>query len=192
MSSTPDIAAILAESAALKQKVAQELAGPLAEAAQMLVACYGAGGKVLVFGNGGSAADAQHFAAELVGRFEQERPPLAAVALHENPSTVTSIGNDYGYDEVFARPLEAFARPGDVVLAISTSGNSPNVVRALETAVRLGLPRIGLTGRDGGRMRELCEPCIVVPHASTARIQEVHITVLHAWCAAIEAGVFGA
>jgi D-sedoheptulose 7-phosphate isomerase len=145
-----------------------------------------AGGALLVCGNGGSAADAQHIAAELTGRFFRDRKPLRALALHANTSSLTAIGNDYGYDEVFAREVGAHGRPGDVLLAISTSGNSRNVVRAIEAAREKEMVVIGLTGGDGGRMRRLCDLCLCVPSTSTPRIQECHILVGHTICELLE------
>jgi D-sedoheptulose 7-phosphate isomerase len=145
-----------------------------------------AGGQLLLAGNGGSAADAQHIAAELTGRFLRERQPIRAIALHGNSSALTAIGNDYGYEHVFARELSAHARPGDVLLALSTSGNSLNVLKAIEMACKLGVAVIGLTGDSGGNMRELCDLCIRIPSKSTARIQEMHITIGHAICEILE------
>lgn len=147
------------------------------------------GGKLLLMGNGGSAADCQHLAAEFTGRFRQERRPLAALALTTDTSALTCVGNDYGFEHVFARQLEALARPGDCVVGISTSGRSPNVLRALLKARELGLSRIGLTGRDGGDMLPLCDLNIVVPHHDTARIQEAHIFIGHSWCEMVEDAV---
>lgn len=185
------VARVLNESAALKVRVAEECAGEIAAAAAMILDAYRAGGKVLAFGNGGSAADAQHFTAELVGRFLGDRPALPAVCLTDNASTVTSVSNDYGYDLLFARQVEAHCRPGDVAVGISTSGNSPNVLRGLGRARELGARTIGLTGRDGGRMPAATDLCVVVPHDNTARIQETHIAIIHIWCALLEEGLFG-
>ena len=145
-----------------------------------------AGGTLLVCGNGGSAADAQHIAAELTGRFLRDRRPLPALALHGNTSSLTAIGNDYGYDEVFAREVGAHGRQGDVLLAISTSGNSRNIVRAIEAARDKRMTVIGLTGEHGGKMRDLCDVCLCVPSASTPRIQECHILVGHTICELLE------
>jgi len=147
------------------------------------------GGKLLLMGNGGSAADCQHLAAEFTGRFRQERRPLAAVALTTDSSALTCIGNDYGFEQVFARQLEALARPGDCVIGISTSGRSPNVLRALQKARELDLVCIGLSGRDGGDMRALCDLSVVVPHDDTARIQEAHIFIGHSWCEMVESAL---
>lgn len=144
------------------------------------------GGKLLLCGNGGSAADCQHIAAELTGRLHAEREPLAAVALTTDTSALTCIGNDYGYEQVFARQVRALGRPGDCLLAISTSGNSPNMLAALRVAGEIGVTRIGLLGRDGGKMLPLCELALVVPSTDTARIQEAHIFLAHTLCADIE------
>ena len=145
-----------------------------------------AGGKVLACGNGGSAADAQHFVAELVGRYLEERRPLAALALNTDAAVLTCVSNDYDYERVFARQVEALARPGDLLLAITTSGRSPNVLRALETAGRLGLETAALLGRDGGPARALARIAIVVPHDETARIQECHGLMIHLLCEALD------
>jgi D-sedoheptulose 7-phosphate isomerase len=169
---------------------AARLSPEIAAAAELLLAAYRQGRKALIFGNGGSAADAQHFAAELVGRFERDRPALPALALTVNTSDLTAIGNDYGYDQVFVRQLEAQARPGDVAVAISTSGNSANVLKTAAAARHRKLAVIGLTGASGGRLKQLCTVCVRAPSTDTARIQEVHAAVIHAWCAAIETGLF--
>jgi D-sedoheptulose 7-phosphate isomerase len=145
-----------------------------------------AGGALLVCGNGGSAADAQHITAELTGRFFRDRKPLRALALHANTSSLTAIGNDYGYDEVFAREVGALGREGDVLLAISTSGNSRNVVRAIEAAREKRMAVVGLTGEHGGKMRDLCDVCLRVPSSSTPRIQECHILIGHTICELLE------
>ncbi|BDU78493.1 D-sedoheptulose 7-phosphate isomerase [Mesoterricola sediminis] len=144
------------------------------------------GGRILVCGNGGSAADAQHLAAELSGRYVKERRALAGIALTVDTSALTAIGNDYGFDQVFSRQVEALGRPGDLLIGISTSGNSPNVIRAVEAAKALGLRTLGLLGRDGGRLRELADDCLVVPSRVTARIQEVHLMIYHFWCEALD------
>ena len=149
------------------------------------------GNKVLFCGNGGSAADAQHLAAELMGRFLFDRRPMPAVALTVDTSALTAIGNDYGYEHVFSRQLRGIAQPGDILVAISTSGNSPNVIHAIEAARDLGLKSVGLTGADGGRMKPLCDICIVVPSDRTNHIQEMHIAVGHAMCQEIEADLCG-
>ena len=145
-----------------------------------------AGGKVLIAGNGGSAADAQHIAAELTGRYVKDRKALPAIALTVDTSALTAISNDYGFERVFARQVEAFARPGDLFIAISTSGNSPNIIHALHTARELGCKIIGLSGRDGGQMNNLCDLNIIIPDAVTARIQEMHILIGHIFCKAVD------
>ncbi len=151
-------------------------------AAETLIGCYRRGGKVIVFGNGGSAADSQHMAAELVGRFERERKALPCVALSANASSLTAIGNDYGFDKVFSRQIEALIRPGDVAVAISTSGNSPNVIEGARAAKKNNVPVIALAGRDGGILAGMADVPIVVKHQNTARIQEVHILIIHILC----------
>jgi len=169
--------------------VAKELPGLAAlvsHAVDMICASLAAGGQLLVGGNGGSAADAQHIAAELTGRFFLERQPLRAIALHVNTSALTAIGNDYGYEHVFARELSAHARPGDVFLAITTSGNSQNILSAIDVARKSQVAVIGLTGESGGKMRAVCDLCLCVPSRSTPRIQEMHITIAHAICQLVE------
>ena len=155
-------------------------------AGEMAGQCLQQGGKILFCGNGGSAADSQHLAAELTGRFIHDRRPLAALALSTDTSALTCIGNDYSFDEVFARQVQALGRAGDVLVAISTSGQSRNVIRAVQEAQRLGMPCIGLLGRDGGQLRQMCEHSVVVPSAVTARIQECHILIGHTLCGLIE------
>ena len=152
----------------------------------MLAESMASGGGLLVCGNGGSAADAQHIVAELTGRFFRDRKPLRALALHANTSSLTAIGNDYGYDEVFAREVLAHGRRGDVLLAISTSGNSANVLRAISAAREKEMLVVGLTGADGGKMRHLSDVCLCVPSGSTPRIQECHILIGHAICELLE------
>jgi D-sedoheptulose 7-phosphate isomerase len=161
----------------------------LAAAADALVSAYRAGRKALFFGNGGSAADAQHLAAEFVGRYLRQRDPLPALALNANTSAVTAIANDYGYEHAFARQLQALAVPGDVAVGISTSGNSPSVIQAVLCARRLGLFTIGLTGASGGRLRGLVDVLIAAPSDETPRIQECHILLGHALCDAVEQAV---
>jgi D-sedoheptulose 7-phosphate isomerase len=158
----------------------------LTEAAGVLVSAYRSGHKALFFGNGGSAADAQHFAAEFVGRYLRQRVALPALALNSNTSAVTAIANDFGYEQVFARQLEALGEPGDVAIAISTSGNSPSVIQAVVCARQMGLPTIALTGASGGRLRSLVDTLIAVPSEETPRIQECHILLGHALCDAVE------
>ncbi len=167
-------------------KSLSQLTADVSKAVDMIRSSLAAGGKLLIAGNGGSAADAQHIAAELTGRFVRERKPLPAIALHANTSALTAIGNDYGYEQVFARELSALASPGDVLLAISTSGNSRNILRAIEAARAKRIVVIGLTGESGGQMRAACDLCMCVPSKSTARIQEMHITIGHAICELLE------
>jgi D-sedoheptulose 7-phosphate isomerase len=188
------ISAQFTESANLKLSAAPLLAAPIARAGVLLAECLRAGGKALACGNGGSAADAQHFAAELVNRFERERPPLAALALTTDTSTLTSIANDYAYTQVFAKQLRAIGRRGDVLLAISTSGNSANVIEAMRVGAELGIRSLALTGNGGGKMATLLgdeDVHICVPHKSTARIQEVHLLTLHCLCDIVDRQLFG-
>jgi len=147
--------------------------------------------KLLVAGNGGSAADAQHLAGEFVSRFYFDRPALAAIALTTDTSILTAVGNDYGYEDVFSRQIEALGHSGDVFIAISTSGNSPNILKAIDAAKARGLTVIGLTGKGGGKMKPLCDICICAPSDSTPRIQECHLVIEHALCACIEEAMFG-
>jgi D-sedoheptulose 7-phosphate isomerase len=174
----------LSDAAAAHQRMTAN-AGAVVSAAAALAAALKQGRTVFAFGNGGSAADAQHFAAELVGRYEGERRPLAAIALTTDSSALTAVGNDYGFELVFARQIEALGRAGDAVIAISTSGKSPNVLRGLEAANKLGLVTIALTGR-GGDAGRIANWHVAVDEARTARIQEVHGTVLHAMCELVE------
>jgi D-sedoheptulose 7-phosphate isomerase len=160
-----------------------------ASAASELVSCAKRGGRILVCGNGGSAADAQHFAAELVGRFERDRRAVAAIALTTDTSALTAIGNDLGFDRVFERQVEALGKQGDVLVAISTSGNSKDVVRAVGKANAGGIRTIGLLGRDGGELKGLCDIPVIVQHQNTARIQEAHIVILHFWASEIERSI---
>jgi D-sedoheptulose 7-phosphate isomerase len=187
------ISAHFAESAKLKLAAAEPLAAPLVRGIELLVGTLRGGGKVLSCGNGGSAADAQHFAAELVNRFERERPPLAAIALSTDTSALTSIANDYAYQQVFSKPLRAFGKRGDALLAISTSGNSANVIDAMHAAHELGVRVIALTGNGGGKMAALLrndDVHLCVPHKTTARIQEVHLLCIHCLCDGIDTLLF--
>lgn len=159
-------------------------------AVDRIVQCFRSGGKLLLCGNGGSAADAQHIAAELSGRFKMDRKPLFAEALHVNTSFLTSVANDYGYDEVFARMVSAMARPGDIVIGLSTSGNSENVVRALKVAKELECTTIALLGETDGKMGAMVDLALNVPSRDTARIQELHITIGHAICESVEKQMF--
>ena len=168
-------------------KALPALATAVSSAVDTIYSSLATGGLLLVAGNGGSAADAQHIAAELTGRFLRDRRPLRAMALHVNTSSLTAIGNDYGYEHVFARELLAHARPGDVLIALSTSGNSPSILRAIEAARANKVAVIGLTGGSGGAMRAACDICLCVPTKSTPRIQEMHIMIYHAICELLEA-----
>ena len=182
------------DSADLKYAAAEILSKPIADAVNTVVGCITAGGKVLACGNGGSASDAQHFAAEFVGRFERERPGLAAIALTTDTSTLTSIANDYAFDQVFAKQVSALAQPHDVLLAISTSGNSPNVVEAIRAAHERELRVVALTGRGGGAIGPLLadpDAHVCVPSDRTARIQEVHLLTLHCLCDGIDCLLLG-
>ena len=187
--SAADVRALFQRSLETKQRAAESLAEPIAQAARSMIDVVRAGGKILSCGNGGSAADAQHFAAELIGRFEREGRSLPAIALSTDPSTVTAIANDYGYEEIFARQVRGLGRPGDLLLAISTSGNSPNVQRAVEVAHEGDLRVVALSGASGGKVSASLAPGDVeirVPSDSTARIQEVHLVVVHCLCDALE------
>ena len=182
------------DSADLKYAAAEILSKPIADAVSALVGCVTGGGKVLSCGNGGSASDAQHFAAEFVGRFERERPGLAAISLTTDTSILTAIGNDYAFEAVFSKQVQALGAPGDVLVALSTSGNSANVVAAVEAAHAKEMTVVALTGRGGGKIRELLldtDVHICVPHERTARIQEVHILALHCLCDGVDNQLLG-
>jgi D-sedoheptulose 7-phosphate isomerase len=182
------------ESAHLKLQCMDALAGPIASAAERMVQCLKRDGKILACGNGGSAADAQHFSAELLNRFEMERPALAGIALTTDSSTITSIANDYDFDQIFSKQVRGLGHSGDVLLAISTSGNSRNVMAAIDAAHECDMSVVALTGRDGGKMAEMLGPKdiqICVPANSTARIQEVHLLTLHCICDAIDCLLLG-
>lgn len=180
---------IAADSIAVKQRFFQENSRLLLEVGKRICESLRAGGKVLTFGNGGSAADAQHFAGELVGRFLRDRAGLPALALTTDSSVMTAIGNDFGFDAVFKRQVEAHGRPGDVAVGLSTSGRSPNVVEALRFARARGLLTVGMTGGGGGRLGGLVHYLIDVPHHETPRIQEVHGMVVHILCQIVEEGM---
>jgi len=189
MDATDRIRELFAASIEAKQKAADALPEAILAGSEMINASLRAGGKILSCGNGGSAADSQHFAAELINRFETERQALAAVALTTDSSTLTSIANDYDFDRVFARQLEALGRPGDVLLAISTSGNSSNVIAAIEVAHQNNMRVIALSGGDGGAMKDLLandDVEIRAPVRNTARVQEIHLLVLHCLCDQID------
>ena len=188
------IAAQFDESVRLKQAAKAELSEPIIRAARLFAQSLKAGGKALACGNGGSAADSQHFIAELVNRFERERPPLAGIALTTDTSTLTSIANDYAWEQVFSKQIRSIGRKGDVLLAISTSGNSGNVVEAVKAAHEAGVHVVGLTGNGGGKIAAALsgsDVSICVPHKVTARIQEVHLLVLHCLCDLIDHELFG-
>ena len=188
------IRAHFADSAQLKLSAAEVLAPGIARAANLMTECLFADGKILACGNGGSAADAQHFAAELVGRFERERPELPAVSLATDTSILTAVANDYSFEQVFAKQVRALGAKGDVLLAISTSGNSPNVLAAIDAAHERDMRVVALTGKGGGRTGELLAPedvHLCVPHGRTTRIQEVHLLVVHCLCDAIDATLLG-
>ena len=173
------IRAALEESARVKCDLAREAAAEIAQAAEWIAAAYRAGGKTLLFGNGGSAADAQHIAAEFTGRLRRDRPALPAIALTANTSDLTAIGNDYGFEHVFSRLIEAHGEEGDVAIAISTSGNSPNLLAAVDKARARRLRTIGLLGRGGGKLADRVDLALVVPSDDTQRIQESHIALAH-------------
>jgi D-sedoheptulose 7-phosphate isomerase len=182
------------ESAELKIQAATQLAQPIAEAVELMFTALSNGNKILACGNGGSAADCQHFAAELVGRFERERLPLPALALTTDTSILTAVGNDYSFKDIYAKQVQAFGQSGDVLLALSTSGNSANVIAAIEAALERDMRIVALTGKGGGAMaKQLTEADvhICVPHDRTARIQEVHLLTIHCLCDGIDVALFG-
>lgn len=178
------------ESIGVKEALAKTEAGNIEKSARIMVESLASGGKILVFGNGGSAADSQHMAAELVGRFKKERKAIAAIALTTNTSTLTAIANDYGYDVTFVRQVEALGRKGDVAVGISTSGSSKNVLDAIRKARSLGLKAIGILGGDGGSIKSACDVAVVAGSKDTARVQESHIMVIHILCEIIENELF--
>jgi D-sedoheptulose 7-phosphate isomerase len=181
-----DIKRYFTEHVDVANKTVELLANEIENTCHIITECIANGKKVLLFGNGGSAADAQHIAAEFTGRFVKERRSLPAIALTTDTSALTAIGNDYGFDRIFERQVEGLANSGDVLIGISTSGNSPNVVKALALGKILGCKSIGLTGRDGGEMNDFCDINIVIPSQITARIQEMHILIGHIICAAVD------
>lgn len=176
---------VRAEEALLKEQVVN-----IEKAARVIIKSFRTGGKVLIFGNGGSAADSQHMAAELVGRFMKDRRALPAVALNANSSILTALGNDYGYEATFSRQVAALGRKGDVAVGISTSGNSPNILKAIEEAGSLEMETIGLTGRGGGRLAKICDIPISVNAKDTPRVQESHILIIHILCDLVERELF--
>jgi D-sedoheptulose 7-phosphate isomerase len=185
-----EIRAQLASHCQVMAAIDRELAPAIETTVSLLVDAFAAGKKLLVMGNGGSAADAQHFAAEIVGRFKLERRALPAIALTTDTSILTAVGNDYGFDAIFSRQIEAHAAAGDVVLGISTSGNSPNVQLALEAAARMGCRTVALLGKDGGTIKAVAELPIVVPSFDTPRVQEGHLTIIHIVCDLLEKRLF--
>jgi D-sedoheptulose 7-phosphate isomerase len=187
-----NVVAVINESIEIKKKVLEnrELLETILRVIEEIVLAYRRGGKVLICGNGGSAADAQHIAAELLGKFYIDRDPLPSEALHENPSYLTAVANDYSYAQVFARLVRAKGNEGDILVAISTSGNSKNVIGAIDEANGKGLITIGLTGKNGGKMKGLCKYLIKVPSNDTPRIQEVHIMIGHIICETVERRLF--
>lgn len=187
MVSTDDLLQQIEDHVRAVRTLQTHLARPITDAANLAVWCLREGGKLLFCGNGGSAADAQHFAAEFVGRFVAERRGMPAIALTTDSSVLTAVANDYGYDQVFARQVQALGREGDVLFAISTSGNSPSIVQAVTVARSLGMRSIGLLGRNGGSLQELVDIAITVPVTDTARIQECHELIGHMLCAAADA-----
>jgi D-sedoheptulose 7-phosphate isomerase len=178
------------ESTQLKDQFLKDSLGQIVKVVNVITASLKKGNKILLFGNGGSAADAQHLAAEFVNRFTIERPPLPAIALTTDTSIITSIGNDYDFAQIFAKQIRAIGQPGDVAVGMSTSGVSPNVLRGLEIAKKMGLTTIGLTGRDGGQVAQVVDYCLNVPSSSVPRIQEVHITVGHVICQLVDYKLF--
>jgi D-sedoheptulose 7-phosphate isomerase len=191
---TQRILAHFQESAELKLRSGQLLAQPISQAIELMFNALSNGNKILACGNGGSAGDAQHFAAELVGRFERERFPLPAISLSTDTSIITAVGNDYSFNEIFSKQVQALGQAGDVLLAISTSGNSANVVAAVEAALEREMRVVALTGKDGGKLGKLLTEADVhlnVQHARTARIQEVHLVAIHSICDGIDVALFG-
>ncbi|WP_296942598.1 phosphoheptose isomerase [uncultured Massilia sp.] len=191
---TQRILAHFQESAELKMKAAPLLAQPISQAIELMFNALSNGNKVLACGNGGSAGDAQHFAAELVGRFERERFPLPGIALTTDTSIITAVGNDYSFNEIFSKQVQAFGQAGDILLAISTSGNSGNVVAAVEAALEREMRVVAMTGKDGGKLGRMLTDADVhinVPHSRTARIQEVHLVAIHSICDGLDVALFG-
>ncbi|MBW2440656.1 MAG: D-sedoheptulose 7-phosphate isomerase [Deltaproteobacteria bacterium] len=183
------ILSILEAAVTAKRNCVESNVDNLIKGTDLLTACLRAGGKVLIFGNGGSAADAQHLAAELVNRFQIERPPLAAIALTTDSSVLTSIGNDYHFDEIFSKQISALGKKGDIAWGLSTSGNSPNVIKAFGTAQKLGMATIGMTGR-GGKIARCADLVFAVASDTTARIQEIHIMLGHILCELLERALY--
>jgi D-sedoheptulose 7-phosphate isomerase len=184
------IVKIFRESSRVKEAFINDNLGKLADVIEVITAALQAGNKIMIFGNGGSAADAQHIAAEFVNRFIIERPPLPAIALTTDSSVLTSIGNDYDFSDIFAKQIRALGQEGDIAWGISTSGNSPNVVKALEAAKKMGLVTVAFTGKDGGAIARMADYVLNAASSSTARIQETHITASHAICELVDMKLF--
>jgi D-sedoheptulose 7-phosphate isomerase len=180
----------LDESAQIKIQLKERYSNTILETAQIIIDSLKSGGKLMVCGNGGSAADSQHFAAEFVGRYLRERAPLPAIALTTDTSILTAVGNDYSYDDVFKKQVEALGAKNDVFVGLSTSGNSENVLRAIKAAKEKGIPTIGLVGKDGGEIAKQVDHAIIVPSKWSGRIQEGHITIIHIWCDLVESALF--
>ncbi len=185
------IARILRSSARVHDETAAIICDEIARAARLIIDSLGNGGKLALCGNGGSAADAQHIAAELVGRFQMERRPLPAIALTTDSSILTSLSNDYGFSDVFSKQVEALLVAGDVLIALTTSGNSPNCLEAVRVAREHGVTTIAMTGAGGGQIAQQVDVALIVPHEQTARIQETHITIAHALCELVEEALCG-
>ena len=180
----------MSDSAQVKKRIAEQLSEEIASIALLIVDCFRSGGKIILFGNGGSAADAQHIAGEFVGRLRLERKALPAIALSANTSILTAVGNDYGFDRIFARQMAAWAKPGDVVIGISTSGESENILKGIRKAKELKARTVGLTGKDGGQLAQVADMAVVVPSPDTRRIQEGHIAIGHVICDIVERILF--
>ncbi|MFH1409352.1 MAG: D-sedoheptulose 7-phosphate isomerase [Nanoarchaeota archaeon] len=184
------IRSMLKESAQVKLKTAETLTSEIQTAAEKIIGSYKQGGKLIIFGNGGSAADAQHITTELMHQFEKNRRCLLALALNTNTSMITAIGNDWGFEDIFSRQVEGLATPKDVIIAISTSGNSKNVIKAVKLAKEKGTYTICFTNQEGGILKDMVDLCLCVPHKNTARVQECHITIGHILCKLIEENLF--
>ena len=185
------ITGLFTDSIRVKELFVSQYASLIREVSELIVSCFRNGNKLLLMGNGGSSSDASHIAGEFVNRFLKDRPPLPAIALNTDMAVITSIGNDYGFNLIFSRQVETLAKEGDIVIAISTSGNSPNVIAAVETAKKMGNITIGLTGGSGGKLASLVDHAFIVPSEATPRIQEVHITLGHVICQVVEDAMFG-
>ena len=191
MKTEDKITELFADSIRVKEQFVSQYASLIREVSDLIVSSFRNGNKLLLMGNGGSSSDASHIAGEFVNRFLKDRPPLPAIALNTDMAVITSIGNDYGFNLIFSRQVETLAKEGDIVIAISTSGNSPNVIAAVETARKMGNTTIGLTGGSGGKLVSLVDYAFIVPSKATPRIQEVHITLGHVICQVVEDAMFG-